>query len=316
MLNVLEYIRTLSENDSKSLSEKALKTAEEVGELARVVLPFDNADGTKHRFVDKEEILEEAIDTVLAAISIPYSMGYSTEDIKYMMLKKANKWQAIQKKHSKIEDLIPYEIHITVGFSGLNLESKLNLPRFKNACSYLGVKPIVLDLEGKSGSVKDVMTSSDFFGNNGGVILEVQRIKDHLEKIGFNVIRSKVETVPWHPAAPQQEGEAMPGDCYFEAHIGCIITPMEKPKLIKVAMETDAHISKNFFKKIEDGKCVNMITLRNYDTHNSAFKNQVDELKAKLDKEEIDYEKVIIEFAIYDTKVSHDFLWLEQQDKA
>ncbi|MDG1949251.1 MAG: hypothetical protein P8J32_00300 [bacterium] len=311
MLNVLEYIRSLSENDSKSLSEKALKTAEEVGELARVVLPFDNADGTKHRFVDKEEILEEAIDTVLAAISIPYSMGYTTEDIKYMMLKKANKWQGIQNKHSKLEDLIPYEIHITVDFSDLSLDDNIN--RFKSACSYLGVKPIVLDLEGKKEPVKDVMTSSDFFGNNGGVILEVQRIKDHLEMIGFKVIRSKVETVPWHPAAPQEPGEAMPGDCYFEAHIGCIITPMEKDKLIDVAKESGAHISKNFFKKMEDGKFVNMITLRDYETHNSAFKFQVEELKTKLDKEGIDYEKVIIEFAIYDTKVSHDFLWLEQE---
>jgi NTP pyrophosphatase (non-canonical NTP hydrolase) len=310
MEKVLEYIKMLSEKDTKTLSEKALKTVEEVGELASVVLPFDNADGTKHRFVDKEAILEEAIDTVLTAISIPYSLGYSTEDIKYMMLRKANKWQAIQNKHSKIDGPIPYEIHITVDFVNLELEKEIG--RFKNACEHLGVKPIVLDLENGEDTIKDIMTSSHFFGNNGGVIMEVQRIKDHLEKIGFKIIRSKIETVPWHPAAPQQGGEKMPGDCYFEAHIGCIITPEDKPGLVEIAKQQGAHISKNFFKKMEDGRYVNMITLRNYETFNSAFDAQVENLKRKLDQGGIYYEKVITEFAIYDTKVSHDFLWLSK----
>lgn len=312
MKKILEHIKRLSKNDTKTLSEKALKTTEEVGELAKVVLPFDNADGTKHRFVDKEAILEESVDTVLAAISIPYSLGYTSEDIQKMMIKKSNKWQAIQNKHSSIDGPIHYEIHITVDFSSIDLSK--NIDRFKIACKHLGVKPIVLDLENSKETMKDVMTSSDYFGNNGSVILEVQRIKDHLEKIEFSVIRSKVETVPWHPAAPQFQGEKMPGDCYFEAHIGCIITPEEKPNLVKIAKEAGAHISKNFFKKMEDGRFVNMITLRDYDTYNKAFELQVENLKTKLTKAKIDYEKVVIEFAIYDTKVSHDFLWLEQKE--
>ena len=35
------------------------------------------------------------------------------------------------------------------------------------------------------------------------------------------------------------------------------------------------------------------------------------ELKEKSEYEHIKFEKVITEFAIYDTKVSHDFMWLE-----
>lgn len=34
---------------------------EEYGELARVVLPYDGADGTSHRFVEKERVLEESV---------------------------------------------------------------------------------------------------------------------------------------------------------------------------------------------------------------------------------------------------------------
>jgi hypothetical protein len=33
--NTLDYIRSLSTNDKKTLSQKALKTCEEVGELAK-----------------------------------------------------------------------------------------------------------------------------------------------------------------------------------------------------------------------------------------------------------------------------------------
>ena len=40
---LLKLIKELSLKDKKSLSQKALKTSEETGELARVILPFDNA---------------------------------------------------------------------------------------------------------------------------------------------------------------------------------------------------------------------------------------------------------------------------------
>ena len=56
---LLDYIKKLSLDDKKTLSQKALKVAEESGELAKVVLPFDNAAGTIHRFIEKGRILEE-----------------------------------------------------------------------------------------------------------------------------------------------------------------------------------------------------------------------------------------------------------------
>lgn len=40
-----DFIKKLSLSDKKTLSQKALKTCEEVGELAKAVLPFDSAHG-------------------------------------------------------------------------------------------------------------------------------------------------------------------------------------------------------------------------------------------------------------------------------
>jgi hypothetical protein len=48
--DLIEFIKTLSLNDKKTLTQKALKTSEEVGELAKAVLPFEGAAGTLHRF--------------------------------------------------------------------------------------------------------------------------------------------------------------------------------------------------------------------------------------------------------------------------
>ena len=107
----------------------------------------------------------------------------------------------------------------------------------------------------------------------------------------------------------------MPGDCYFEAHIGCIITPEEKSKLANIADGNDCHMSRNFFKKMEDGKFVNMITYRKYDGTYDDFIKTVESIKGVLKFHDIHFEKVITEFAIYDTKVSHDFLWLEKKEE-
>jgi hypothetical protein len=46
---LLDYIQNLSLRDFKTLSQKALKVSEECGELAKAVLPYDNAYATRHR---------------------------------------------------------------------------------------------------------------------------------------------------------------------------------------------------------------------------------------------------------------------------
>ena len=56
--DVWQNIKTLSEMDSKTTSQKVLKVAEELGELSGKAQPFDGLDGTHHRIVELEELLE------------------------------------------------------------------------------------------------------------------------------------------------------------------------------------------------------------------------------------------------------------------
>jgi NTP pyrophosphatase (non-canonical NTP hydrolase) len=317
-----EYIKELSLRDEKTLSQKALKVSEETGELAKVILPFENASGTTHRFVEKERVLEESVDVILTAISIAYDLGFSHDDIEDMMLTKAQKWQKIQTKDAKVEYPIPYEIHITVDLSKLEYTehgpySKFNdetrILWFKDVCERIGVKPIIINLENGGESVmKDVMTSSHTIGDNSSSYIECSRISNELEKNGFTVVRKKIETVPWHPAAPSEVGDLMPKDCYFEAHVGCTIFEHEEAKLSRVVDDLDVHMSKNFFKKKDDGRLVKMITMRKYDGLYDDFIVELDKLKSRLSANNIEFEKVITEFSIYDTMINHDFIWINK----
>jgi NTP pyrophosphatase (non-canonical NTP hydrolase) len=315
-MNINDYIKELSSKDKKTLSQKALKLTEEVGELARVVLPYDSAHGTNHRFINREALLEEVVDVYLTNISIAHSLNFTDEEFDDMLKKKTEKWGSIQAKEEKIEFPLPYEMHITVNTEFVwdrwrRDKYRFELEDFRDCCKEIGVKPIVLDLENGGKSVmKDIMTSSHFYGDNKTSYEECERISDKLEQYGYVVTRKKIETVPWHPAAPSNEGDKMPENCYFEAHIGCIISPEQKDKLQEIAERVGSHLSRNYFKKLPDGKFVNMITHRSYGDLRKHFDGQVEYLKDLLEAHKIEFEKVITEFSVYDTNVSHDNKWL------
>lgn len=317
MNNINDFIKNLSIKDKKTLSQKTLKLVEEVGELSRIVLPYDSAHGTNHRFVDKESLLEEIVDVYLSNISIAHSLGFSEEEFNDMLIKKSEKWSMLQSAEEKAEFPLPFEIHVTVDTESFVYTG--GLEDFKSDCNEIGVKPIVLDLEMKEGSLKDVMTSSKHFGDNRSAYEEANRIANKLTSFGYKVVRKKIETVPWHPAAPViPTGKEIPNGCYFESHIGVVISPEEKPYLenfvddlnTRIELGGTCKLSQNFFKKSKDGsKFVNMLTYRDNMTCKEDFKKDVELIKFLLNENNFEFEKVEVEYAIYDTNVNHDAKW-------
>lgn len=304
----LNFIQKLTEADTKTLSQKVLKTAEEVGELAKVVLPFETAHATTHRFGTREKILEEVADVFLANISIGLDIGFTYEEIMEEVERKAVKWAELQVRHNAANYPVPYEIHITVTNTVTNRQS------FKDACKSLNVKPIVLDLQMGPNCVEDVMTSSKHFGDNATAYFEMVRISKGLKALGFEVIREKIETVPWHPSAPSiQYGNFMPEKSYFECHLGVFVPESERYQsdvdtLTNIAKMTGAHKSKNVFKVVEGGS-IQMITLRDYVSPREIFEDKVADLRNKLDECGFKVDSHITEFAVYDTNTAHDNKW-------
>jgi NTP pyrophosphatase (non-canonical NTP hydrolase) len=304
----LKYVRHLSKQDRKSLSQKALKTCEEVGELAKVVLPVDNAYATTHRFVERESILEEAVDTVLCALSVAYHLDFTDDEVTDMFAAKAEKWALLQSKEQDVKYPLPYEIHLTV-----MLEGEQTVEGFRAACAEIGVKPIVLDLQDRNGetTMVDVMTSSKHFGDNFSAYYAAFNLKHALHDRRYAVVRTKIETVPWHPAAPVGD-QPMPPNCYFESHIPITLMPEEMDALrASVAQDFgDLHISRNAFKREENGNVVIMATVRRNDVNYSEFKDRLGVIVHSLSRGWT-LGKVITEFSIYDTKVSHDASWIK-----
>lgn len=302
---LLTYIRALSVADTKTLSQKALKAAEEVGELAKWVLPYDNAFATTHRFVDTDKILEEVADVMLTAMSIAYDLEVPDAELFAMMHKKAQKWEMLQQK-SSVGYPLPYEIHVTI------LLSERDIDRFKDACSKIGVKPIVLDLQNRGGArvMGDVMTSSKHIGNNRTAYEEAMRIKDSLDLFGFDVVRTKIETVPWHPAAPTDITQEIPKCCHFETHIPVHIRIEDIPDLRPICEDLSLHLSRNVYKRNDDGTVVVMTTFRSRDFTSVGFQAHAQVLRDQLAVNGFILGKSVVEFCVYDTKNGHDSTWL------
>jgi NTP pyrophosphatase (non-canonical NTP hydrolase) len=304
---LLDFIKVLSKADKKTLLQKALKTSEEVGELAKAVLPYENAPSTNHRFSDKENILEEVADVILCALSVAYNLGLEDEQIEEMLWDKAKFWSSLQSREKKHPFPLPFEIHVTV--------KNADRDKFIQACQELSVKPILLDLQNQDGVVvlKEVMTSSKFVGNNQQVYEEICRIAQGLKDAGFDVVREKIETVPWHPSAPSKEHgvQDMPKNGYFESHIGIIVSNEQRGEVSEIAKQFSAHLSKNTRKSLGNGKEKLMLTFRLYQGVFEDFKEKSGRLYLELQNKGFEPEREIIEFALYDTKISHDVAWIK-----
>jgi NTP pyrophosphatase (non-canonical NTP hydrolase) len=308
-----EYIKHLSLNDKKTLTQKTLKLAEELGELSKVILPFEGAYATNHRMYDTQKILEELADIHLVNQSILYSMGFSYSDFDNMVINKSKKWQQLQIKEDfslSKSDLMPYEIHITV-----NTEDGIDIQQYKEDCDEIGVKPIVLALQDQSAVkvMNDVMTSSKFVGNNGEAFKEMTSISDALANKGYTVIRNKIEASYWHPKAPfKQAGDTkMPEGCYFECHFNVECTDEKLSVLSEIAKARKCHLSQNVFKVKEDGVFTIMMTYRSYTQMFEDFDEHLNSIKYDLNMFGFPLEKEIVEFCVYDSKITHDAKWLE-----
>lgn len=308
--DLLAFVKALSLADKKNLSQKVAKLFEEGGELAKASLPFENAHATTHRFVTRQKLLEEAVDSMLVSLSIVYSMGFDDADIETMMKRKSDYWAELQAREDLLADKTPkgtpYELHITVAEAP-------DVDVFRLACHAADVKPILLDLQTRGDAViKDVMTSAVVFGANSDALAALEAQTKVLEAHGLRVVRKKIETVPWHPAAPSlaHANPVMPKDCYFECHFG--VKVHDGPALAELralSQELGCHMSRNTFKRTGDNLVV-MLTYRDYEGPYEKVSTAVDHIGQALRAAGYDVDKEIVEFSLYDTKVHHDAAWL------
>lgn len=302
--DLLNFIAELSRRDPKTLTAKVLKTTEETGELAKAVLAYTAADGSKHKFADKQKVLEEVVDTMLGALSVAYNLEFTHEQVENMLYQKASYWAKLQAKEKKSPFPVPFELHVSI------LPQRETIPTFKEICQELEVKPIVLELTSASGEkiLEEIMTSSKFFGDNVQVQEELERISSRLSLEGFEVVRRKIETAPWHPAAPSQGLGRMKKGNYFEAHMDVKIPYSAEESLNLLAASFGALVSHNERKKTDTTKTY-ILTLRAYSGFAEEFTEKVKKLQECLLENNFEVERPNVEYSFFDSKASHDAVW-------
>lgn len=200
---------------------------------------------------------------------------------------------------------LPYEIHVTV-------KAPVDIEKFKTLCGKIKVKPIVLDLiKNNETAMIDVMTSSKMEGTFTQAVIHSGRIALKLMVNDFKVIREKIETVPWHPTVPTIEnGLRLMKNHYFESHIQIITSAERKDELNLIAEQVNAHLSRNYFKKVSDKEFIIMLTYRKHTGTIEEFKLDIEMIKFMLEAKKFEFQKVEIEYALHDTKLSHDKVWI------
>jgi len=197
---------------------------------------------------------------------------------------------------------IPFEIHITV--------SSAEIAAFRAACTALGVKPLFLALQlAAGGAARDVMTSSVHFGSDESVLKEASRISSGLSAAGFDVVRTKIETAPWHPSVPTLKSPNSTAGLYFEAHLAVSCRETDRPRLSAVATTLGLHLSRNVMKQSDDGTCIIMATVRDEVSIYESFRARVDDCRAAIAKSGFAVDKVIVEYVLLDDRVEHDAAW-------
>ncbi|MDO8640114.1 MAG: MazG-like family protein [Nitrosarchaeum sp.] len=95
MKKVFDKIFAASKYDTKSLEQKALKLAEESGEVAQAVLSYCKAPGCAAKGKTKADVIEEACDCIITAASVIYQIENGKVDddfLEKMIDHKLDKW--------------------------------------------------------------------------------------------------------------------------------------------------------------------------------------------------------------------------------
>lgn len=302
---LIDYLNRLSDADTKSLSQRLGKTT---AELSDALLSYEGAPGTLARYTSREQIIDEIADVALCLYSIARKVNATPEELSDMLLRKANKWQGKQEAAAEIKNpaKVPYEVHVSITPPSVDSKSYESLRHnFSTTCAILGVKATILTLYGPNSTWEDWMTSSTFVGTNAEVDAYMEAVGLDLQRCGFNVIRKKVETVPWHPAAKARTG------CYFEKHWEVLINPDELVALCEFADDYIGAVSRNTRKPPVDGKIIASVTIRNPYFGPDEFKVDCDQVEKNMRERGFDIVDSIAEYAVYDSDVSVDRNWLK-----
>ena len=196
----------------------------------------------------------------------------------------------------------PHELHVTAD------PATTDPQLFREVCGRLGIKAHVIYNETPQGeTTADYLTGSDYQCTSAESVVELGRIATGLQSAGLQVVREKIETVPWHPLAPKSASDTQRPGSYFESHFTLPDLPTVHGRRILQWQGEPFYISTTDNKR-RDGLL--FATLRHYNSTAEEFCQTIEELHSAL-SQQIVVEYPAIEYAMYDSNPSHDRAWID-----
>ncbi len=100
----VDHVRELTNLSKMNLPQRAMKLAEEVGEVNEAVLVYYGVPGTEHKPEKKvDDVAEETLDVIIVATSILAEMNVSDWTIQNLLDKKMARWEGRLRDFNKEE---------------------------------------------------------------------------------------------------------------------------------------------------------------------------------------------------------------------
>lgn len=201
-----------------------------------------------------------------------------------------------------------FETHITV-----DLPHERDLPRFRKACKNNGVKCVHIVLD-RGEHVSQPMATYHESGKYENVKQNAFDCAARFKQDGFTVTRIKIEASPFNSdvRAADSEVSTAESENYFEHHLKLELDEnSNRPKLLEIARNHRAHLSKNAFRQHADGIEQRFVTQRHYAIGRDHSLSQCQRLQAELIESGYNILEVESEYCVYDSRVELDAGWLE-----
>jgi hypothetical protein len=200
-----------------------------------------------------------------------------------------------------------FEAHVTVAPLGPGGEAS-----FRDACAALGVEPVLIELPVGAGPVQP-MTASRHAGAFADVRREAEAVAARLAGRGFAVRRLNIVASRFAAGVPAPAGEAaaLPPNTYFEFHLKLLLDA-DAPDETALAALCDAHgahLSRDTFKRRDDGKQERFVTLRCHGAGHATAQRDADCLAEALATAGYTVAKRVTEFCVFDSDAGVDDDW-------
>jgi hypothetical protein len=163
---------------------------------------------------------------------------------------------------------------------------------------------------------QQLMTASYHIGSFSDVQAVAFRLSQALAKQGYEVTRTKIEALMSNRGVPETDVEArrLSEENYFEFHAKLKLPhDFDSDKLQRVALAHDAKMSRNPF-AVERGSGWQrrFVNMRIYGVGKATALARLDACLLALDEAGFMVERVIREYAVYDSNVALDRGWLDK----